>query len=225
MFSLKRAIIFANGNLPQPAAMGDVILAGDLLVAADGGLRLAFSMGFTPHLVIGDLDSATQDDLDHARELGIQLELFPREKDETDLELALRHVLDAGYDFIRILGGLGGRSDQSLANLLLLADPALLDVDTRLDDGLEEAFVIRGRAEIRGSPGDIVSLLPLGFQAEGIHTEGLRFPLDAETLLPYHTRGISNEMTGPLASVSVEKGLLICIHRRDSSPSSRFVGR
>jgi len=214
MFLLKRAVIFANGVLPQPDAARGLLRNNEVLIAADGGLRLALSLGVAPQLIIGDLDSAAREDVTRARALGARLELFPGDKDATDLELALRSALDSGCDFIRIVGGLGGRSDQALANLFLLADPALRAVDVRLDDGVEEALVIRERAEITGGAGDTVSLLPLGSRAEGIVTEGLRYPLRGEMLQRYHTRGISNEMTGPLASVSLAKGLLICLHSR-----------
>ena len=214
---MKRAIIFANGVLPNVEAARQLVRPGDWLIAADGGLRLALSLGFTPELIIGDLDSATGEDISRARELGAELELFPRDKDATDLELALRRAQGSGFDFIRIVGGLGGRSDQALANLFLLADPALRSVDLRLDDGVEEALAVRDRAEISGRAGDIVSLLPVGGPAEGIVTEGLLYPLRGETLLPHYTRGISNEMTGMLARVSLEAGLLICVHSRRTS--------
>jgi thiamine pyrophosphokinase len=211
---LKRAIIFANGLVPNAKAARALVQPGDLLIAADGGLRNALELGLTPQLIIGDMDSAGSQEVARAREEGAVLELFPRDKDQTDLELALQHAVEARCDFIRILGGLGGRTDQALANLLLLGDPKLQGIDIRLDDGVEEAFVIRERAELHGRPGDTVSLLPLETPAEGVVTEGLRFPLKGETLLPFHTRGISNEMMGATASVSLEEGLLICIHSR-----------
>jgi thiamine pyrophosphokinase len=211
---LKRAIIFANGILPYAEAARKLVLPGDWLIAADGGLRLALSLGFTPELIIGDLDSAATQDVSRARGMGAEVELFPREKDATDLELALRRAQESGCDFIRIVGGLGGRSDHALANLFLLTDPALRFVDLRLDDGVEEALVMHDRADITGSPGDTVSLLPLGGPADGIFTEGLLYPLRGETLLPHRTRGISNEMTGTLATVSLRTGLLVCVHAR-----------
>jgi thiamine pyrophosphokinase len=211
---LKRAIIFANGTLPDPDAARTLVQTGDLLIAADGGLVNALTLGLTPQLIIGDMDSATREEVSHAREQGAALELFPPDKDQTDLELALHHAVESGCEFIRIVGGLGGRTDQALANLFLLADPHLQGVDIRLDDGVEEAFVIRERAEIWGDAGDIISLLPLEGPAEGVLTEGLRFPLRVEMLLPFHTRGISNAMTGSTASVSLAKGALICIHSR-----------
>jgi thiamine pyrophosphokinase len=50
----------------------------------------------------------------------------------------------------------------------------------------------------------------------GVFTEGLRWPLHGESLFPDKTRGISNELLGDTASVSVGEGLLLIVHRRVS---------
>ena len=42
----------------------------------------------------------------------------------------------------------------------------------------------------------------------------LLWALRRETLYPDKTRGISNEMTGETASISIESGLLLIVHRR-----------
>jgi thiamine pyrophosphokinase len=90
-------------------------------------------------------------------------------------------------------------------------------VDIRLDDGLEQVFFCRSQAEIRGHPGDIVSLIPWGATAvQGVRTEGLRWALQAETLYPDKTRGISNEMLEASAHIRISAGLLLVIHRRQA---------
>jgi hypothetical protein len=40
--------------------------------------------------------------------------------------------------------------------------------------------------------------------------------LRKETLYPDKTRGISNEMTDSMASISIGSGLLLIVHRRQS---------
>jgi len=49
-----------------------------------------------------------------------------------------------------------------------------------------------------------------------VHTQNLKWFLDHETLYPDKTRGISNEMLGNTASVSIGSGLLLIVHRRQS---------
>jgi thiamine pyrophosphokinase len=211
---MSRLIIFANGTLPGLESAHRIIQAGDVLIAADGGTRHALAMGLFPEIVIGDLDSLTPDDRRQLDAKGVEIKQYPRDKDETDLELALHYAFTNGYREIRILGGLGGRLDQTLANLFLLTDPEFNGLDIRIDDGVEEAFFVRDRCEVHGKPADVLSLIPWGGEVSGACTEGLRWPLQDETLLPNKTRGISNEMAREIASLSLKSGLLLVIHHR-----------
>ena len=214
MFSPKRTVIFVNGRLRSPKRLAALLRPDDWLVAVDGGLRHLRCLGLAPRLLIGDLDSVTEDEVRWAAENGAEVRRYPREKDETDLELALAAGLQTGSREILLAAALGGRLDQTLGNLGLLLRPELDGLDVRLEDGREEVFLIRGRAEIQGRAGDIVSLLPWNGQAEGVATLALRYPLRGETLYPDRTRGISNEMQGDTAQVSLRAGILLCIHTR-----------
>ena len=214
---MPRCIIFANGTLPDITAARGLIRAEDTLIGADGGTRHALDLGLRPSLIIGDLDSVTFD-LEGLARAGTRIIRHPKDKNETDLELALEQAVELGHREIVILGALGGRLDQTLGNLSLLTNSQYASLDIRLDDGVEEAFFVRNQAVIRGEPGDLVSLIPWGEEAGGVQTEGLRWPLKGETLQPHRTRGISNEMTGSTAGVKVESGLLLVIHRRPLKP-------
>ena len=48
----------------------------------------------------------------------------------------------------------------------------------------------------------------------GVLTEHLRWPLRRETLYPDKTRGVSNELLDETASIAIEDGLLLVVHRR-----------
>ena len=65
--------------------------------------------------------------------------------------------------------------------------------------------------ELQGEPGDLVTLLPIGGDASGVTTKGLRYPLLGETLSFGRTRGLSNEVVHAPASVSLERGTLLVI--------------
>jgi thiamine pyrophosphokinase len=214
MDDCRRAVIFANGELLDIRAAQELLRPGDLLIAADGGARHAMALGLVPRLLVGDLDSLTPGEVAALEAAGTQVCRYPAEKDETDLELALILALDLDCGEILVVGGLGGRMDQALGNLYLLLQHRLCERAARLDDGQVEAFWIRGAARIQGRPGDTVSLLPLMGAAEGVETEGLRYPLHGETLIPERTRGISNEMLGTEARVIVTRGMLACLHER-----------
>lgn len=210
----KRAVIFVNGELYNLDATHAVLHPGDYIVAADGGLNHIKRLGLKPALVVGDMDSISADELEHLEETGVRIIRFSEEKDETDLDLALKVILSEGFTTIRIIGALGGRLDQTLGNLYLLSKPELADCNVRLDDGQQEVFVIRNSAVIEGQPGDKVSLIPLGEEVKGVITEGLHYPLQKETLLPHQTRGISNILLRRRAMIKIDDGLLVCVHSR-----------
>lgn len=206
-----RAVLFVNGDPPEPTTASRLARTADLVVAVDGGSRHALSLNIVPHVVIGDLDSLEPDLRVRLVEAGTRFLPYPTEKDETDLELALLYASEQGADEIFILGALGKRIDQTLANLLLLAHPTLTGIQVRIVAGRQEAFLIRDEASITGHPGDTVSLIPIGGDAHGVTTEGLKWTLADETLRLGPARGVSNVLLGREARVYVREGLLLCV--------------
>ncbi len=212
----QRALIFVNGTLPNLEKVRTIIHPDDVIIAANGGTRHAHALEVLPDVIMGDFDSLSPELRQWAKEGGVQFDPYPRDKDETDLELALAYALEQGYCPILILAAIGGRLDQTLGNLLLVAAPHLAGLEIRLVDGVEEAWFMRDNCTVHGEPGDLVSLLPWGGDVHGVCTSGLRWPLQEETLYPHRTRGISNQLLGTTASISLRSGLLLVIHRRRS---------
>jgi thiamine pyrophosphokinase len=156
------------------------------------------------------------------RRRGVPTLQVPAAKDQTDTELALLAALEHGADEIVIAAGLGGRTDHLLANVSLLARAALHGCVVSLADGGETVRLAQTEAGpvvtvIPGAPGDLVSLLPYGADAEGITTEALLYPLYAETLRLGEARGVSNVMVSERAEVSLMRGRLLVIHYRMES--------
>lgn len=213
---MHRIIIFANGDLPDLNKARSLIQNGDYIICADGGTRHAHALNVTPDLIVGDMDSAEMEHLQKFKNEDVAIEAYPRDKNETDLELAINRAIELGPRQIVVIAALGGRLDQTLGNITLLADARLSTFDVRLDDGVEEIFICRDRVEVHGRSADIVSLIPWLGVVSGIQTKDLKWPLHNETLYPEKTRGISNEMTDETASVSIGSGLLLVVHRRQS---------
>jgi thiamine pyrophosphokinase len=211
-----RAVLFVNGELRNPGVVKEMLHPSDYLVCVDGGLRHLKSLGLQAHLVVGDLDSISAAEVLQLEGEHVRIQRYPVDKDETDLELALLAVLKQGYRTMRLVAALGGRLDQTLGNLFLLTLPELSGCDIRMEDGVEEVFIIRTREMILGQPGDIVSLLPLVGSVSGIVTQGLRYPLRGETLWFDRTRGVSNVLLENQAVVEVASGVLLVIHTRSA---------
>ncbi|MBE0669698.1 MAG: thiamine diphosphokinase [Anaerolineales bacterium] len=212
---MSRIIIFANGNLPNLEKARALLRPDDFILCADGGTRHALALGLIPNVIIGDLDSMTFD-LRPLTEKGTQVMQHSRDKNETDLELAIDHAVSLDPDQILILAALGGRIDQTLANIALLSNSQLLTGNIKLSDGVEEIFFCRDQAKVEGRSGDIVSLIPWQGDVTGVFTENLKWHLHYETLYPDKTRGISNEMTADMATVQIKSGLLLIIHRTEN---------
>lgn len=205
-----RAVVVAHGDvLPSDRA---VIGAEDYVVAADGGAFALERWKILPHLVVGDMDSLGDAGVEKFARKGTPVAKFSAEKDESDLELAVAHAIAAGATEIVLLGALGGdRLDHETANLLLLADPGYDTVRLEARRGALRIRALRGRGSltIGGPVGALVTLIPVNGDAEGVTTEGLRYPLRAETLRFGRARGLSNEVVSLPANVSLDKGTLL----------------
>lgn len=212
---IAKAIVVANGSLDMGPAVQAVLAAADdaLVIGADGGAIIARNLGLTPHLVIGDFDSLSADDLEAFANQGATIQPHPAAKDETDLELALLAAIQSGARWIRVLAALGNRLDQTLANIYLLSLPQLEGRDIRLVSGKQTVWLLpAGRHPISAQVGDTLSLLPLGGGCHHIRTHDLAYPLDNESLVLGPARGVSNVINGSQPIVEFTQGLLLIVH-------------
>ncbi len=203
-------VVVAGG----PAPVREAVLAvpvGATVIAADAGLAHAWALGLEVSLVVGDLDSVSADDVAAAESTGIPVERYPREKDATDLELALDAALARRPARILVVAGEGGRLDHLLATLLLLGAEKYAGVELDAWIGPARVHVVRGARSFEGTPGELLTLVALHAPAEGIRTDGLVYPLAGETLEPGSSRGVSNVFAAERAEVSVESGVVLAV--------------
>ncbi len=218
------AVVVADGDVPSRTAL-DAAWPGwadgvELVIAADGGLLRARSLGLTPAILVGDLDSLELAVVADAERSGIEVERAAVDKDESDAELALLEAVRRGATRVTLLGAFGGpRLDHALANLWVLAHPALVGLVLVLLDERTRAFLVTapgpaGEAVARRLPGPVgatISLLPHGGDVIGVTTSGLRYPLLDEPLLVGPARGLSNVRVAPDAGITVRSGRLLVV--------------
>jgi thiamine pyrophosphokinase len=222
---VRHALVLADGDPPDRAALDDAWPGWaegiDLIVAADGGVRSAGTLGLGGvDLWVGDGDSIPDGGLDELRRAGVPIELVAEAKDESDLELAVIAAVERGAGAVTILGAFGGpRLDHGLANVLLLAHPRLADRTVVMLSPAARVRLLRAPAadggpvslSLDGRSGDIVSLLPIAGSVAGVTTAGLAFPLADEPLDVGPARGLSNVRLGTRASVSLRHGSLLVV--------------
>ena len=213
MKNVKRAILFANGDIAKGTALE--ITPNDYLIAVDGGLRHLEQLNLTPNLLIGDLDSVNSSDLQKAEAAGVEILCFPVEKDESDLELAALEALKRGFSEILITGTSGGRIDHILACLAILAMPDLQKVHAKIADGKSTVYYIKEHFELDTGVGDLISLQAWGEGVHGLSTRGLKWELSNASLHPWGALGLSNLALQNRIAVSLKSGQLYLTHTKN----------
>ena len=213
-----RVVVVASADLDATDAQH--LDAADLLIAADGGAASLDRIGRRPDVLVGDLDSADDALVARLSEAGTRVERHPAAKDASDSELAMRVAVDSGATDVVLAGAIGGaRLDHALANVLLLTSGWLAGRDARLASGGTTVRIARAahRVELDADIGDLVTLLPLGGDARGVTTSGLRWALDRAALTMGTTLGLSNEVVARPASVAVEHGMVLVVETAASA--------
>lgn len=214
MTTYNRIVLLANGDMLNKEYTLTQLHEDDFIIAANGGTRLAYTLQKVPHIVIGDRDSLPpylQQWLQHHH---VPSKQHPVEKDETDLELAIRYALELYPQKIIFLGITGGRTDHMLANFSLLAEIAKQKIISEVIVNQEHIYGITEKFQILGKSGDTISLLPWGGDVEGVTTEGMKWELQDASFPFGPARGISNVMMKAHVTITLKTGVLLVIHQR-----------
>ncbi len=185
---------------------------GDLVIAADSGLRNARSLGVTPTKVVGDLDSLPESEIPKGAEL---IRLKP-EKDVTDTQAAVELAVELGADRIEIIGGLSGRLDHTLANLSVLEDLTRRGIYATACDGGQRVRFVNSSSVLVGKGGyKYLSVVAVDEKLKGVEIDGCKYNLNNGTVPRRLQYAVSNEIEGNCALVYVKKGAYYLIESRD----------
>lgn len=205
---LDTAVIVIGGDPVPPAALTD-LPERRWVIAADSGLDHARNIGLPVDVLVGDLDSVTEES--RAAHTGAVDQHSP-EKDATDLELAMSMAVGMpNIGRLIVLGGQGGRLDHLLANAAVIASDRFAGHDVEWIAGLTRVHVVRDHCQLHGVPDDLVSLVPIGGDVTGVTTSGLKWQLTDATIPAGSAIGVSNVLLRPVASVTLKSGRLLAI--------------
>lgn len=211
---MRTGIVFIGGDAPSRSVI-DALPEADLVVAADSGFDHAVAVGVHVDVLVGDLDSISQEGRRSATADGIRIERHRPDKDETDTELAVGAVMDDGCRRIIGVSAVGDRIDHFLATVAVFAGAAaqggtcvtLWVGSTRIE------FVTPTRPVELLSPNEaLFTVLAQGGFVDGLVIDGARYPLDGVSLSPASARGSSNvSPPGVSTRVSVTAGTALVI--------------
>ena len=201
------------GGPPINKSVAKYLPRYDYVIAADSGLHSAIDLGLRVNLVIGDMDSVDPAVLISAAANGVTVQRMPHDKDATDTELALLAAVAYGSQQIVLVTGGGGRLDHQLGILSAMQHQALKDCDVSALWDTARIQLLRGPGlcTIHGKVGEVVGLIAQHGDALGVTTDGLKWPLNDETLEAHSSRGVSNELVATTATISLAHGQLFVI--------------
>ncbi|MEN6350784.1 MAG: thiamine diphosphokinase [Syntrophomonas sp.] len=207
-----KCIIFANGEYGPAEAYQSIIEGSELIICADGGANYAYKLGVVPRLIIGDLDSILPEVREYYIERKVSFQKYPRQKDFTDMELALAFANKEGADEIVFLGSLGKRLDHTLANLycgmnMVREGKKFVHFNPDYD-----VYLLSNSLRFTGQKGDLVSIVTLSDRAFGVYIRGFEYPLDNALLEKENPIGISNILNAECGEIELEDGVLAVIH-------------
>lgn len=229
-YSAKKCIMVCAGELDVRKT--DIITEdADILIAVDGGLAYCRQLSLKPDVIIGDFDSASEEDRAYIQDIkdtgtsknasgdeadcdnaGTSIFELPKEKDDTDTIAAIRKGLELGCTLFYIYGATGGRIDHYFANIQALLFIKHHGAEGRLIGNGCELFVIENETVDLGcKQTGTVSLFVLGDRAQGVTIDGLYYEVKDVELTNDYPIGISNEFCGKNAIVTVDNGALICM--------------
>lgn len=216
---MKIAVI-ANGEWDPEWGKSEFKSAGiDVFICADGGANHLIASGHIPDVVIGDLDSILPENLNKCQQCHTEIIRFPKEKDQTDLELAVSHaqaILQSRLDnenHVFLYAGGGKRLDHLLGNISLMIGTAEKGLSMVMRDQDSDCWVmLKGQATLTGKKGQELSIIPLSETAE-VTTWGLYYELNHLVLNQNAARGVSNFFSQNDVIIEVHHGKILIIKR------------
>lgn len=188
------------------------------IIAVDKGLEVLYQLKKRPNYVVGDFDSISKEVLEfYRKQPQVIFETFPSHKDNTDTDIALQLAIQLKSSNITILGALGKRMDHALSNIHILKYALEAKIPCQILDDYNKIYLVEKEKTLSKNEtfGKYISLIPLSGTVEGLTLTGFQYPLTKDTLPVGTSLGISNEIISNIATIKLERGILIVIESRD----------
>ncbi|TMN23535.1 thiamine diphosphokinase [Lentibacillus cibarius] len=189
----------------------------DVWIGADRGSLILIENSISPDYAVGDFDSMDEADKEKVYKQAKSYQLYPSEKDQTDLEIALQQAYTLQPDTIYLFGVTGGRLDHALINIQLLHVIMAQHIRGVIIDRQNQLELIGpGNHEIRHDhrhPN--ISFIPYTQHVEGLTLEGFYYPLVEASIAWGSTLCISNKLILNYGTFSFKEGILLIIKSCD----------
>ncbi|SFB19714.1 thiamine pyrophosphokinase [Lentibacillus halodurans] len=190
----------------------------DVWIGADRGSLTLVKHNMTPHYAVGDFDSLDEAERETVRNRATVFDQYPSEKDETDLEIAIKTAYALNPEKIYLFGVTGGRLDHALINIQLLYSMMEQNIQGIIADQQNQLQLTEpGQHEIsHDSHYPMISFIPYTKVVKRLTLEGFYYPLIDEIISWGSTRCISNKLISNFGTFSYKEGILLVIKSREA---------
>ncbi len=185
--------------------------SADYLVAADGGADCLLDAGFTPHITLGDGDSASPEAKKKSETF-----LLMDDQDTTDCDKLLAWLSAEGHTEVTVAGLEGDLLDHVLGSVQSVAR-SNLSVRLLLRRGL--GWIKKGPITFvhDAEPGARVSLIPIT-DCTGVSLSGVQWEFQGRAMSPVGFTSLSNRAVDLSVKMSIQSGTALLFLETDRSP-------
>lgn len=206
MSSKKRIVLLANGLFPTSGRALEFLKEADMLICCDGAADKLVDFGMVPHIIIGDLDSVSEE----TREQYASILIHCQNQETNDLTKAVHYCIEKGYKSVSILGATGLREDHTLGNISLITT-YFPRIDVRIISDFGIFFLVRSGEEICSFAGEKISLFSIDNSVH-VTSEGLKYPLKDLQLSYWYTASL-NEAETDSFTLQFDSDLPLIVYR------------
>jgi thiamine pyrophosphokinase len=201
-----KIVILANGLFPSGRQALELLEAAELLICCDGAADKLVGFGMSPHVIIGDMDSVSDD----VKELYASIMIPSDDQESNDLTKAVHYCIEKGYPSVSILGATGLREDHTLGNISLMMEYfPRIEVQIISDFGM--FYLVRSGEEVNSFPGERISLFSIDNSIR-VSSRGLLYPLKDLQLSNWYTASL-NEATADRFMLQFESDLPLIVYK------------
>jgi len=206
---MKHALVVINGDIQDYSFYKPILQSVDHVVVVDGGSRYIEPLGLKPDVLLGDFDSIEGFSAFIDAYPDLEIIQFPARKNFTDSELAVEYVISKMPEKVTLIGCLGSRMDHTFSTVLLLKKFLDAGIDALMVNEKNEIRLTDQSIELKGKPGDLLSIVPVTYEVTGINLYGLEYPLNDATLTLGSSTGISNIFASESVKIELSRGVLL----------------
>ncbi len=179
------------------------------IIAVDSGIKHIYNLSLEPNMLVGDLDSISNEDYQKVLDTNINIESYQENKEHTDFELSLNKIENPHDKNIFIIGGEGGDIDHMLSIFFIISYKDFYKNITWLYD--RQTILFKNNISLEINTDMNFSLIPLS-DLKSLNIKGAKWELENEDIESGHSRTLRNRTEGELLNISCKEGKFAFIY-------------